>query len=186
MFTHLENVEKLGETEISGMTKGDQETLYGDCRMQENLLGELAGCPLLKNLTPPLPTVDHSVKQYIDEALHALLEMSGNLVLWEVDTLIMHVVGHGITYSSSSSCCECQQLQPASILTHCPAIMLLMSRASCYTVALEDQESGPIEQQERAAAERAVGSGGAEHRSGRRGRDPALACFVSITCVLKF
>ena len=48
MATHLENLEKSrnsrvvreksGETEISVMTKGDQKTLSGDSRMQENLL----------------------------------------------------------------------------------------------------------------------------------------------------
>jgi len=32
-------------------------------------------------------TIDHSVKQYIDESLPALLEKSGNLVLWKVVTL---------------------------------------------------------------------------------------------------
>ena len=53
--THLENLEKSGnskvvreksgETEINVMTKGDQETLSGDSRMQENLLvaGALPG-----------------------------------------------------------------------------------------------------------------------------------------------
>ena len=63
--THLENLqksgnskvvrEKSGETEISVVTKGDQEMLSGDSRMQENLsaakaltrtpLGELTALP---------------------------------------------------------------------------------------------------------------------------------------------
>jgi len=34
-------------------------------------------------------TVDHSVKQYIVESLPAVLENSGNLVLWKVVTLIL-------------------------------------------------------------------------------------------------
>jgi len=88
------------------MTKGDQEMLFGDSTMQktfwrpgfrpgprggslqhsaDSLAGGKGGwLPLPKN---PTPTVDHSVKRYIDETLPALLEKSGNLVLWKVDTL---------------------------------------------------------------------------------------------------
>ena len=91
-------MKKVRETEVSVMTKGDQELLSGDSRMQENLLaaevppwtplreltvildilagGEGAGCPLHKN---PIDTVDHSIK-HVDEYLPALLEKSGNLM----------------------------------------------------------------------------------------------------------
>ena len=65
---------RSGETEISVMTKGDQETLSRNCRMQENLF---AAAP---SPTTSPPIVDHSVEQYIHEALPALLEKSGNLI----------------------------------------------------------------------------------------------------------
>ena len=104
--THLENLEKSGnftvreksgETESSLMTKGDQEMLSGDSRMQENLLaaglhwGSLQRFPgypswwglgrglVAPFLRIPIPTFDHSVK-LVDESLPALLEKSENLV----------------------------------------------------------------------------------------------------------
>jgi len=112
--THQENLEKSGNSKVvkdneKSQGSGNQFHLnlktYVKCTISNKKIPEIfcgggtaafldpiptgEGTPLPKPHPSEATTVDHCIKQYIDESLPVQLEKSGNLVLWKVVTLCM-------------------------------------------------------------------------------------------------